>query len=49
VDVSGESSVKRSIASCASRITEGQIADNSRSFATDGATDIDIVVKDVLG
>jgi hypothetical protein len=49
VDGSSESSVKRSIASCASRITEGQIADNTRSFVTDGATDIDTVVKDVLG
>jgi len=49
LDGSSESSVKQSIARCASRIPEGQIANNSRSFAVDGSTDIDAVVKDVMG
>lgn len=49
LDGSSESSVKRSIAACASRIPEGQIANNSRSFVADGSTDIDAVVKDVMG
>jgi hypothetical protein len=49
LDGSSESSVKRSIAGCASRISEGRITDNNRSFISDGSTDIDAVVKGVLG
>jgi hypothetical protein len=49
LDGSSESSVSRSIAACASRIPEGQIADENRSLGAGSSTDIDAAVKDVLG
>jgi hypothetical protein len=41
--------VNQSIASCASRIPKGQIPETSRAYAADGGTDIDAVVRDVMG
>jgi len=49
LDGSSESSVKSSIAACARRIPEGQIAARSRSYPSDKSADLDAVVKDVLG
>lgn len=49
LDGRSEDSLKRSIANCASRIPQGQIREASRSFAADGGTDIDTVVKDMMG
>lgn len=49
LDGSSESSLKRSIAACASRIPKGQVEDDSRSLSANSSTDIDAVVKNVLG
>lgn len=49
LDGRSEDSLKRSIASCASRIPQGQIAETSRAYAADGRVDLDAVVRDVLG
>lgn len=49
LDGRSEDSLKRSIASCAGRIPQGQIPDTSRSYATDSGADVDAVVKDVMG
>ncbi|CAN9212020.1 unnamed protein product [Alternaria alternata] len=43
-----EDILKRSIASCASRIPQGQIPETSRQYAADASADIDAVVKDVM-
>ncbi|KAF1362124.1 FabD/lysophospholipase-like protein [Lizonia empirigonia] len=48
LDGRSEGSLKRSIASCARKIPQGQIPDVSRSYATDSHTDVDAVVKDVM-
>ncbi|KAH8727372.1 P-loop containing nucleoside triphosphate hydrolase protein [Phaeosphaeriaceae sp. PMI808] len=42
-------SVKRSIAGCASRIPRGQISETSRTYTAEGGTDIDAVVREVMG
>lgn len=49
LDGRSEDSLKQSIASCANRIPQGQIAETSRAYAADGSVDIDAVVRDVLG
>ena len=48
IDGASEDSVKRSIASCASRIPQGQISETSRSYAANSNTSIDAVVREVL-
>lgn len=49
LDGRSEDSLRRSIASCASRIPKGQISEASRAYAADGETDINAVVSDVMG
>jgi hypothetical protein len=49
LDGSSKGSLKQSIATCASRIPVGQIAETSRGYASGQGSDIDVVVKDVLG
>jgi hypothetical protein len=49
LDGRSEDILKRSIASCASRIPSGQIPDTSRKYAADGGSDIHTVVWDVMG
>jgi hypothetical protein len=49
LDGRSEDSVKRSIASCAGRIPQGQIPEASRGYATDSGVDVNAVVKDVMG
>lgn len=48
LDGRSEDSLKRSIASCASRIPHGQIAEKSREYAGDSSVNVDAVVKDVM-
>ncbi|CAN9307714.1 unnamed protein product [Alternaria alternata] len=48
LDGRSEDILKRSIASCAGRIPQGQILETSRQYAADASTDIDAVVKDVM-
>jgi hypothetical protein len=48
LDGQSEDSLRRSIASCASRIPEGQISEASRAYANDSRADVDKVVRDVL-
>jgi tetratricopeptide (TPR) repeat protein len=48
LDGRSEESLKRSIASQASRIPAGQISETSRAYAADSGADFDIVVKDVM-
>jgi hypothetical protein len=43
-----EDSLKRSIANCSSRITEGEIAETSRTYLVSESGDIDTVVRDVM-
>jgi tetratricopeptide (TPR) repeat protein len=43
-----EDILKRSIASCAGRIPQGQIPETSRGYAGDNSADVDAVVKDVM-
>jgi hypothetical protein len=42
-------SVVQSIASCASRIPEGQISESSRTYSAESNSDINIVVQEVMG
>ena len=49
LDGRSEDSLMRSIASCASRILEGQISELSRTYSIDGNGDINIVVQEVMG
>lgn len=49
LDGRSEDSLKQSIASCASRIPQGQIAETSRAYAAGGSVDLDAAVRDVLG
>jgi hypothetical protein len=49
LDGRSEDSLKRSIASCAGRIPQGQIPEVSRGYATDSGADVSAVVKDVMG
>jgi hypothetical protein len=48
LDGRSEDILKRSIASCAGRIPQGQIPETSRQHAADASADIDAVVKDVM-
>ena len=48
LDGHSEDTLKRSIASCAARIPQGQIPETSRGYAIDSSADIDAVVKDVI-
>ena len=48
LDGRSEDILKRSIASCADRIPQGQILETSRQYAADASADIDAVVKDVM-
>jgi hypothetical protein len=48
LDGRSKDSLRRSVASCASRIPHGQIAETSRRYAADSSADIDAVVKDVM-
>lgn len=43
-----EDSLKRSAASCASRIPKGQISETSRTYSAGGSGDIDAVVKELM-
>ena len=49
LDGRSEDSLKRSIASCASRIPQDQIAETSRAYGADSSVDLNAVVNDVLG
>jgi hypothetical protein len=49
LDGRSEDSLKRSIASCAGRIPQGQIPETSRGYATDSGVDVNTVVKDAMG
>lgn len=48
LDGRSEDSLKRSIASCASRIPQGQIPEASRTYSAGDSVDDDAVVKDVM-
>jgi hypothetical protein len=48
LDGRSEDILKRSIASCANRISLGQIPETSRGYAVDGSADVDAVVRDVI-
>ncbi|RYN53640.1 hypothetical protein AA0117_g13334 [Alternaria alternata] len=48
LDGRSEDILKRSIASCAGTIPQGQIPETSRQYASDASADIDAVVKDVM-
>lgn len=49
LDGRSKDTVKRSIASCAERIPQGQTPETSRGYAGDSSADVDVVVRDVLG
>ncbi|KAH7135522.1 pfs domain-containing protein [Dendryphion nanum] len=49
LDGSSESSLKRSLAACVSRIPQGQVPEVSRKYAAGQGGDVDVVIKDVLG
>jgi len=49
LDGRSEDTLKRSIASCAGRILHSQIPETSRAYAGDSSSDVDAVVKDVMG
>jgi MoxR-like ATPase len=48
LDGKSEDTVKRSIASCASRIPRPQILATSRAYAADGSVDLDAIVADFM-
>lgn len=48
LDGRDKNTVKRSIASYAGRIPHGQIPETSREYTTEGSSNIDVVVKDVM-
>lgn len=48
-DGRSEDTLKRSIASCATRIPLGQIPETSRAYAANSNANIDAIVNDVLG
>lgn len=48
LDGRSEDSLKRSIASCASRIPQRHIPETSRAYTADGSADIDAIVRDVM-
>ncbi|KAL8724135.1 MAG: hypothetical protein Q9166_008122, partial [cf. Caloplaca sp. 2 TL-2023] len=49
LDGKSEDSLKRSFASCASKIPKDQISEASRIYSTSGSSDLDAVVKEVMG
>lgn len=49
LDGRSEDSLKRSAASCANRIPEGQISETSRTYSAGGSGDLDAVVREVIG
>ena len=49
LDGRSEDSLKRSAASCANRIPEGQISETSRTYSAGGSGDLDAVVREVMG
>src|SRR5277367_636586 len=49
LDGRSEDSLKRSVASCASRIPQGQVLEASRAYSVGGSLDVDEVVRDVMG
>lgn len=49
LDGRSEESLKRSAASCANRIPEGQISETSRTYSAGGSGDLHAVVKEVMG
>ena len=48
LDGRSEDSLKRSVASCASRIPEGQISESSRTFSAGDSGNLNAVVKEVM-
>ena len=48
LDGRNEDSLKRSAASYASRIPEGQISESSRTYSADDSGDLNFVVKEVM-
>ncbi len=48
LDGRSEDSLKRSVASCASRIPEGQILETSRTYSAGGNGDLDAVVREIM-
>jgi hypothetical protein len=48
LDGRSEDTLRRSVASCASRIPEGQIPETSRTYSGDSGADVGVVVKDVM-
>jgi hypothetical protein len=48
LDGRNEGGLKRSIASCASRIPQGQISEASRTYAANSTADVDVVVTEVM-
>jgi hypothetical protein len=48
LDGSSKDKLRQSIASCASRIMEGQISDTSRAYSTDEGGNINVVVEQVM-
>lgn len=48
LDGRSKDTVKRSIASCAGRIPQGQIPEASRGYVGDSSADVDAVVMDVM-
>jgi hypothetical protein len=48
LDGRSEDSLKQSIASCASRILQGQIPETSRAYIAGGSVDLEAAVRDVL-
>jgi len=48
LDGRNKDSLKRSVASCASRIPEGQISETSRTYYAGGNGNLDAVVKEVM-
>jgi hypothetical protein len=48
LDGRSEDILKRSIASCAGRIPQGQIPETSRGYAGESSANVEVVVKDVM-
>ena len=48
LDGRSEDSLKRSVASCARRIPEGQISETSKTYSTGGNGDLGAVVREVM-
>ena len=48
LDGRSEDSLKRSVASCASKIPAGQICETSRTYSAGSSGDLDVVIKEVM-